>query len=323
MFNVCRRKLGLAAVVAATVAGTVVVGQAPAAHGLTSGLRTGTVPPPEPVQVATFNTASFQSVRGAVHDIGQIVAQGADIIALQEMSSGTRRAAVSAAFVSCETCVYDMYVAPGGAVPAGTPILYRKDRFTLQASGSVQVTEATYVGPRGAGPSTIRPKYVNWVRLRDQLTTRQVYVLNNHTVPSVQAPSGGPNDNTARLRIYRKHMNGLKALVTELLAAKRAPMFVVGDFNVNFRTDRVVASPIFPYVNMGQVSGHASYELLGEPEEGTHVLPSGFDKRLIDQVYLISRGVQPDAQQILEDVSSDHRPVIVEAGLPYKPRFYR
>jgi exonuclease III len=330
MLNVWRRPVGVAAALAATLVGTLVFGQVPAAHSLPTLTRadTGdeptTMPPPAPVRVATFNTASFQRVRPAVRDIKQVAALGTEVITLQEMSSGKRRAAVQAALVDCETCVYAMYVAPGGPVPAGTPILYRKDRFTLRAAGSVKVTDATYVGPKGAGPSTIRPKFVNWVRLKDQLTKRQLYVLNNHTVPTVQAADGGPNGNTARLRIYRKHMAGLTALVRQLRADKQAPMFVTGDFNVNFRTDRVVAASIFPYATLGLVSGHASYELLGEPEEGTHVLPSGFDKRLIDQVYVIAGGaVVPTAQQILTDVSSDHRPMILETGLSYKPRLYR
>jgi endonuclease/exonuclease/phosphatase family metal-dependent hydrolase len=282
------------------------------------------MPAPEPLRIVSFNTAAFLSVGAAVRDVRAVADRGVDVIALQEMASAKRRAAVRAALVDCETCVFEMFAPTNsGAVSAGTPILYRSDRFWLLASGSVQVTKATYVGPRGAGPSTIRPKFVNWVRLRDRLTRRQVYVLNNHTVPSVQARNGGPNANKARLRVYRKHMSGLKALIVQSQQTG-GTIFVTGDFNVNYRKDRIVAASMFPYRSLSDVAVRASYQRLGEPRTGTHILPSGNDERLIDYVFIRDhRAVTPVRQEIITGVSSDHRPILVEVGLAYRPRFFR
>lgn len=281
------------------------------------------MPPPAVTRIASFNTASFLSTRAAVRDIKAVANSPVDILALQEMSSPERRDAVRAALVDCDGCVFDMFVPAGGAVPAGTPILYRRDRFWVIESGSVQVTEETYVGPRGAGPSTIRPKYVNWLRLRDRLTRRQVYVLNNHTVPTVQAPDGGPNDNKERLAIYRRHMAGLTALVTQLSDTGGA-MFVTGDFNVNYRKDRVVATSFFPYAALGRVAVHASYEHTWEPEIGTHILPSGFDMRLIDYVSILDRRpVEPLGNHVIRGLNSDHRPIVAKVALRYQAKFYR
>ena len=292
----------------------------PIAHS--SGTVPVPLPPPEPVRIASFNTAAFLGVKKAVADVQRVAQTGADVIALQEMSSFDRRQAVRAALVDCATCVYGIYVAPGGPVPAGTPILYRRDRFWLLEAGSVKVTDAVRVGSRGAGPEVIRPKYVNWVRLKDMKTRRQVYVLNNHTVPTVQAPGGGPNSNTARLTIYRKHMKGLLAVAGQL-RSRGGAVVVTGDFNVNYRTDRVVGYRWFPYAALHTLNVRASFELLGEPALGTHILPSGFDMRLIDYVSVMDhRVISALGQQILVGLNSDHRPMVVDLGLKYKRKFY-
>ena len=283
-----------------------------------AGPRAAETPPPAPLRIASFNTASWLGTNKAVSDI-TTVAAGVDILALQEMSSPERRARVRAALVDCETCVFDFFVPTGGAGPAGTPILYLRDRFRLLGSGSVQVTEATYVGDRGAGPSTVRPRYVNWVRLMDRHSRRQVYVFNNHAVASVQASDGGPNSLLRRQEIYRKHMAGLTRLITELRDDTGGTAFVTGDFNVNFRKDRIVATPYFPYAGLGRIAVHAGYERLGEPAVGTHVLPSGFDLRLIDYVSILDhRAVVPVEQEIILGLNSDHRPVVLSATLKYR-----
>ena len=63
----------------------------------------------------------------------------------------------------------------------------------MLSKGTQKVSDATYVGPDGAGPSWIGPKYLTYVQLRHQARGQVMYVINNHTVASVQAPNGGPN----------------------------------------------------------------------------------------------------------------------------------
>ena len=267
------------------------------------------------LRIASYNVSAGVRVSRTVRDLREIAALEPDVIALQEMASWKRRQAVRAALVDCDTCVYGAHI-PGPAVPGGTPILYRADRFTLLDTGSVKVTEDTYVGPRGAGPNTIRAKWVNWVRLRDNATRRPFYVLNNHFVPTVQAGHGGPNDNRRRVEIYRKHMAALVGLIQELRGTTGGGVFVTGDFNVNYRNDSVRQAPIFPYHALGAIGVHSSFQNLSVPAEGTHVLSSGYSKRLIDYVLNLGlRWVGSQDHRIVFGLSSDHRPLVSDYTL--------
>ncbi len=264
------------------------------------------------VQIATYNTEAQVRTRVAVRDIVRLTETGADVVGLQEMGSPDRRSRVLQALVTCQDCKFRAYIPSGGAVPRSTPILYRAHRFTLEGSGSRQLTDATRVGAQGAGPDVLRARFVNWVHLRERRTGRSLYVLNTHAVPTVQVGSGGPNKKLPkRLAIYREHMRGLQEMVTHF-KDKGGKVFVVGDLNVNYRTDCRVAAGLFPYHRLGEVGLRASFGALGMPERGTHVLPSGGDRRLIDYVYFLPRdSVHPEEQHILRGYSSDHRPVLV------------
>ena len=262
------------------------------------------------LRIATYNVSAGLPVGRTVRDLREIVKDSPDVIALQEMASWKRRQAVRQAFVDCDTCAYDAHV-PGPAVPGGTPILYRSDKYTLLEKGSEKVTEDTRVGERGAGPSTIRAKWVNWVRLRDNATQRQVYVLNNHFVPTVQAGDGGPNGQRKRVEIYRKHMAGLVGIIDRVRKATGGTVFVTGDFNVNYRNDSVKQATIFPYHALGAIGVRSSFQNVSVPKEGTHVLANGYSKRLIDYVLnLERRSVRSDDHRIIFGLGSDHRPLV-------------
>ena len=302
--------------------GTLVAAQAPALS-----LSTAHADEPTPgaytessIRIATFNTDATNRAKRAIKDLKALAAQGPDIIALQELANPDRKQFIRASLTDCETCIYDIYM-PAVAVPGSTPILYRSDRFALEAAETVQVTKPTYVGPRGAGPSTIRAKFVNMVRLRDLTSGRALNLFNNHTVPSVQGRNGGPNThNRKRLNIYRKHMTGLRAFMTRVKEASGGLMFVTGDLNVNYRKDRVLQPPLFPYYNMTQMKMRASFDPLGEPRIGTHTLGNGNDTRLIDYVYSARRpAITPVAQQILTGLNADHRPLLVDFTLSPSP----
>jgi endonuclease/exonuclease/phosphatase family metal-dependent hydrolase len=261
------------------------------------------------VRIATYNVATTLRTRRAVRDVRRLAGR-VHILALQEMSNPRRRARVRSALVSCGRCPFDAYL-PGSAGPGSNPILVRSRRFRVVAAGSRQVTKRTWVGPRGAGPSTIAAKHVSYVRLRDRRTGRFVVVLNNHAVASVQAPGGEPNRRLRkRVRLYRQHMRGLQQLVTRF--RDRNQVFVTGDLNVNYRVDRRVGARLFPYHRLGRLGMRASYDPLGMPATGTHRLRSGDDRRLIDYVYYLrQRSVRPVRQRILRGYASDHRPLVV------------
>lgn len=257
------------------------------------------------VRIATYNAAALVEHSRAAADVVRL-SDNADIVTLQEMSSAKRRDLVRAALIDCATCAFAGYM-PREAVRGGTPILYRKDLFQFVSAGTTQVSEATYVGPEGSGPSTLRAKYINWVNLRENKTQRDVFVLNNHAVPSVQGANGGPNTAMPeRVALHRQHMEGLTELVTQF-SMSGGLVFVTGDLNVNFRTDRKTAYRWFPYAVMRGVGLRASFDTLGQPALGTH----GQRGRLIDYVYASTmRWVTPLEQSVLRSYSSDHRPLV-------------
>lgn len=264
------------------------------------------------VQVATYNIRHALSDGVAAKDVERLTATGVDVVGLQEMASRKRRNAVMAAVRDCDTCVMDGVFFDSKAHIGAVPILYRADRFDLFDSGSVMLSDRTYVGPKGAGPAWMPPKYLNWVKLQERTTGRFFYVMNSHAMASVQAKHGGSNTNQRRLALYRKHMEGLKSLVAQV-KRRQVGVFVLGDLNVNYRRDRVVRDPLFPFVNMGEVSVRASYEDLGMPRIGTHRRLDGkTSSRLIDYVYQMPRLPMPlVSQSILRGYSSDHLPLVV------------
>ncbi len=264
------------------------------------------------IDLVTYNIRHALSNSAASNDVVGLAAGGADVIGLQEMASRKRRDAVMAAVQDCDTCVMRGAFFDAPANIGAVPILYNANRFDLFDSGSVMLSDRTYIGPRGAGPSTLPPKYANWVKLQEKRTGRFLYVINSHTVASVQASDGGANNNRRRLALYRKHMDGLKSLVSQF-KRRQVGIFVLGDLNVNYRRDRTVRDPLFPYATLKDVSVSANYEHLGVPRTGTHVRrDGGSSTRLIDYVYFMPRLVFiPRTQSILRGYSSDHRPLSV------------
>lgn len=313
-----RRLVSLASVgVAVTTAALVLSTLAAPSAATAAPPASAAAKPPavtSPLRIATYNVSVAARVRTTAADLRAVAAEEPDVIALQEMASSKRRKAVARVLVDCKSCVYAAYAPTGkSAVPAGTPIYYRTDKYRLLGSGSVQLTTDTYVGPKGAGPSTIRAKYANWVQLRDLTTKRKLTVINNHFVPTVQKSTGGPNSNKRRTDLYRKHMTGLTDLIGQLRADQGGQFFLTGDFNVNYRGDKVVKADLFPYYALGQLSIHSSFQNIGEPKEGTHVLSNGFSKRLIDYVFnLKRRAVAPVGHRIIFGLGSDHRPVLAD-----------
>ena len=265
----------------------VLSGSAPglAATGTAPALGASTeVSGPSDFVLATYNIRHALSDSVAASDLQRLADTGVDVIAMQEMGARTRRNAVRAQLVDCESCEFRAYM-PDGAGPAEVPFLFRASAFELVSKGTEMVSDATFVGAGGAGPSTIGPKYLTYVQLRHQASGQDIYVINNHAVASIQGPDGGPNyNNPERLQLFRQHMDGLAAMV-ERFRATGAAVFTVGDFNVNYRRDAVVQAKLFPYYRMKQVGAFASYKFLGAPDRGTHVNSTGTnDSRLIDQV---------------------------------------
>ncbi|MDP9443508.1 MAG: hypothetical protein M3P83_03770 [Actinomycetota bacterium] len=294
----------------------ITTGGATTAATTTGAPTTGpTTAVPPTFNVASYNVHHARTPDETVSDLRKIATAGADIIGLQEMGTADRRAAVREQIVDCSTCKFDAFM-PDTRAQNATPILYRWSKFRLESTGTKQVSEATYVGPSGAGPSTIKAKFINYVELRHRVTGQIIYVLNSHAVASVQGRDAGRKlKHPERLQLYRQHMEGLQSLITEL-SATGAAVLATGDFNVSYRRDHLVQDTLFPYYRMGQVDTAANWEALGMPELGTHRPSDGRANRLIDYVfYRKNTPVTPWSHRILDTCTSDHRPVLVRFAI--------
>ncbi|UMG93204.1 endonuclease/exonuclease/phosphatase family protein [Nocardioides sp. TF02-7] len=221
------------------------------------------------LRIVTFNTAAGVGPAKAMADLRTVLAQEPDVVALQEMSSWKKRKRVIDQVICGEngvdrgaevptTCAYAGWV-PIPAVQGGLPILWRKDKFQLMGHDWVLAAPETYVGARGAGPSTMHAKYVVRVRLKDLATGRNIWILNTHFVPTVQKSSGGRNANKRRIALYSKHMTSLASMVAGLRT--KGLVFVTGDFNVNYRKDKVARDPVFPLRRARCCGAHADLRL--------------------------------------------------------------
>jgi endonuclease/exonuclease/phosphatase (EEP) superfamily protein YafD len=308
------RRLKAARFGALVIIGALGLGLSPSAGASpTPSTASAAEPAASRIRIATFNTAATSSTRQGFNDVKDLLAAGPDIVALQEMSSWERRERVRKRLLDCETCTWDGWI-PVPAVQGGQPVLWRSDKFTFLGRDWIEVAPETFVGDRGAGPSTMHAKYVVRVRLQDKVSGRTIWILNNHFVPTVEGSDGNRNDNYRRTRLYARHMSGLQAVIDKIRTEEGAGLvFVTGDFNVNYRKDKIAQDPIFPYAALSTRGLRSSYFKLGEPATGTHVLDNGFDKRLIDYVHFKrTRRVTAMGQQIVRGMNSDHRPLIVD-----------
>ena len=308
------RRLKSARFGALVLVGTLGLGLSPSAGAdPTRAAASGPEPVASTVRIASFNTAATNSTRQGFNDVKDLLNAGTDIVALQEMSSWARRERVRTRLLDCDACAWDGWI-PVPAVQGGQPILWRSDKFTFLGRDWIEVAPETFVGDRGAGPATMHAKYVVRLRLLDKATGRTIWILNNHFVPTVQDSDGARNTNVRRTRLYARHMSGLLGVIDKIYAKEGGGLvFVTGDFNVNYRKDKIKQDPIFPYAALGTRAFRSSYYKLGEPATGTHVLDNGFDKRLIDYVnFKPTRRVIAMSQRIVRGMNSDHRPLIAE-----------
>lgn len=151
----------------------------------------------------------------------------------------------------------------------------------VEATDWYPCTPATYVGPLGAGPSTISPKGVRWARVPG------LTVGVTHMVPSVQRP---PFPGRKRRRaLYAKHV----AAIVEWASKVEGPLVLLGDFN---------ATP--DYFQLRPLRD-AGFTLHTRPSHG---------RRAID--YVAVRGLKAGDVSALTGYPSDHRPVVATLSVP-------
>lgn len=110
----------------------------------------------------------------------------------------------------------------------GTPVAWDKSEFKLKDKGREKISDRTYVGPRGAGPSTLKAKYANWIRLKDRDTGDRSTFTTAHLAPSRFIPVRG--------RLQDQQIRNLAAVQSRLERMfPGASHTLMGDFNTSKR----------------------------------------------------------------------------------------
>lgn len=242
--------------------------------------------------LATWNTLRSNSVKRTV---AGIKALRTDVIALQELSGPGRRRQVIAQMAP---------VYRASSNNNAVKILWRRDKYDLVAQDSVEVFGVRRIENGTAGTS-IGPKSVHWVQLRDRSTGADVIIVNHHLVPDVDRKGHPRPGAKRRLRAYHDQMTAMLALVDRLKTV--APVVVTADWNVDARRDAKVKDPRFPYVLLQKHGLYSNWRALGYPAKGTQ----SRGKRLIDMVASTTDQIAPTTQRIGAASGSDHRAVIV------------
>lgn len=263
------------------------------------------------ITLASWNVHSPNSASN-VSSGTKSIAEKAEIIGFQEMHHPSNRKAMRDALL-CSSCKYSGYVkdyTSSGSSPSSVAIIWSRDRFSLNQSGYYKVSSRIASVP-------ISAKWIGWVKLRDRKTGKLFYVLNTHTVASVDS-SGKPNSQTIRVNNYIQHMDILTAKL-RTFKQENIPIFITGDFNVNYRYDSRVQHKDFPYKRLGDIGIRSNWRIF-EPLASNGISKDaethGSGTRLIDYVWSLDRpDVKPTSTSIGPKYGSDHRVVYMDVNL--------
>lgn len=253
------------------------------------------------ITIATWNANYNNTVAAVVAHIKQI---DADVIGLQEMGNVGHATAILDGVTECPKCAYARYF-PKEHNAHACPILYKKAKFKRLDEGSFKVNDAKVIEDGGSRQNLLEKATV-WVKLEDLETQARFFVSNNHLVPSVEKDGKPFPGREERLAMFAEHMDGIVKTIDKA-QDQELPIFITGDFNVNYRKDKQAQSPVFPYARFKAKNVFANWYYLGaKANEGTHDTGT----RLIDYVHASkSKLVEPKAYAILPKGNSDHNPV--------------
>ena len=251
---------------------------------------------PLAVNMATWNTRRANSTRRIISGLQTIATAGADVIGVQELAPESRRRQVRRAMADLGWGMsrHDNAV----------PIFYRRAKYTVLAQDSKKVFDVRRIEPGVAGTS-IGPKSIQWLQLRDRSTGAAFVAANHHLVPTIDNRGRPDRTNPKRVRLATMQLDAAGALVDRL--AKAGPLFLTADWNIDARRDGSIRDNRWPFVALGGHGLRSNWRVLGYPHRGTHQGGA----RLIDYVMSTTRAAVPIRQRILGSYGSDHSAVLV------------
>lgn len=231
----------------------------------------------------------------------------ADVIGFQEVHWADKTHAYSLRdnFI-CNSCQFEGYMDSykqnsSGSRPASLTIAWKKSRFSRVNSGYKSVYSREAADGEGSA------KWITWVKLKDKKTADSFYVVNTHTVASIES-KGKPNSDKDRVALYKKHMDVLTTFLKGL-QRENIPIIVLGDFNVNYRYDKTAKYKDFPYTRLGQIGFRSNWDLLNLSGISSSASTHGSGTRLIDYGWLWGPDAKAVSTSIGSKYGSDHHAV--------------
>lgn len=214
------------------------------------------------VVLATWNVLKYDNARSNMYaGIREIFSQGAGVIGLQEVDDPSFNTNSLDGLKSNTIGVY---------FPKGTtPIVWNKEKYTLKDSGYIR-------------PISDRGKYFPYVRLQHKTTKNEIYVMNVHMEPGVNNQPQGCQ--SVACAAYKKQMVAVKEELNKLKKSD-IPVFILGDFNVNYRYDykcKITWQPCYSLDTISMKSNFKALKLQGIASKSSTV---GSASTLIDYVF--------------------------------------
>lgn len=103
-----------------------------------------------------------------------------------------------------------------------------------------------------------------------------------------------------RKATYKEYMDTLISKLNELKGAN-IPIFVTGDFNIDFRKDRVVKDSMFPYRRLGAIGFRSNWDVLNLSGVGSTQGTTSYGSIIFDYIYFWQRS---DTKANVEWISS-------------------
>lgn len=235
--------------------------------------------------------------------------QQSQVVGLQEVHRQSVRKELSN--LTCSSCSYAGYIKTSSGSDGSDPILWNKSLFTKMDSGRQYMSS----------PPSLTVRYATWVRLADKKTKKSFYVINTHTPPGIQYGDGWDSGNTGLISAFKQHMKNLSALVS----SKRAsgdPVFVIGDFNIDYRRDKACKIAEWPCQTLGKKYGiYAAWYYTNFTGVASGDSTHSSSSRLIDYIMVPKRSdITVRSTKIINASSSswggsDHKPSLATIDL--------
>ncbi len=229
--------------------------------------------------VATWN-ANNDNAKNVGDEVLTIMGQ-TQVLGLQEVHDKTQRDRVNSKVI-CPTCKYSGYIpaySAGGASQSSYPIIWNKSAFSIVGAGQWRkMCDAA---------KTYAARYATWVKLQSKVNGKQFYVIDTHLM-GIGESKGKPGSDSVLNAAYQTHMTNLKNLIIDL-KKDNIPIYVAGDFNVDYRYDKTVKTSYFPYMSMGGLLLKSNWEYTNLSGISSTKGTTTANNRLIDYVFAWQR----------------------------------